>query len=178
MILLVNGPNLNLLGEREPDIYGSTTLADVERMVSEACAAYGHEVRSFQSNHEGALIDFIQEHRHEAGGLILNPGAFTHTSYALHDCLKSIAFPVIEVHVTNVHAREEWRRQDLVAPATRGQIVGLGPAGYYYAAVWLCSHVTDPVTGEYDADAEPIEVDPEEEQGAKVPPLLGGDYEG
>jgi 3-dehydroquinate dehydratase II len=178
MILLVNGPNLNLLGEREPEIYGSTTLADVERMVSEACAAYGHEVRSFQSNHEGALIDFIQQHRKEARGLILNPGAFTHTSYALYDCLKSVAFPVIEVHVTNVHAREEWRRKDLVAPATKGQIIGLGPAGYYYAAVWLCSQVTDPATADYDADAEPAEVDPDDVKPEEGPLLIGGDYEG
>jgi len=129
MILLVNGPNLNLLGEREPDVYGSTTLHDIERMVAEACAAYGREVRAFQSNHEGAILDFIQEHRRDARGLIVNPGAFTHTSYALHDCLKSISFPVIEVHVSIVHDREEWRRQVLIAPATRGLIVGLGPAG-------------------------------------------------
>ncbi len=178
MILLVNGPNLNLLGEREPEIYGSTTLQDVERMVSEACAAYGHEVRSYQSNHEGALIDFIQGHRKEARGLILNPGAFTHTSYALHDCLKSVAFPVVEVHVSNVHAREEFRRTDLVAPATKGQIIGLGPAGYYYAAVWLCSQVTDPATTDYDADGEPAEVDPDDVKPEEGPLLIGGDYEG
>jgi 3-dehydroquinate dehydratase-2 len=178
MILLVNGPNLNLLGEREPAVYGSTTLQDVERMVSEACAAYGHEVRACQSNHEGALIDFIQENRKDARGLIVNPGAFTHTSYALHDCLKSISFPVIEVHISNVHAREEWRRQDLIAPATRGQIVGLGPAGYYYAAVWLCSQVTDPALGEYDADAEPVEVSPDDVKADDPPPPIGGDYEG
>ena len=179
MILLVNGPNLNLLGEREPDVYGSTTLADVERMVSEACAAYGRKVLSCQSNHEGALLDFIQANRKEARGLIVNPGALTHTSYALHDCLKSVSFPVVEVHISNVHAREEWRRQDLVAPATRGQIVGLGPAGYYYAAVWLCSQVTDPVLGEYDADAEPVEVSPDDVKvDEEAPPLIGGDYEG
>jgi hypothetical protein len=85
---------------------------------------------------------------------------------------------VIEVHVSNVHAREEWRRQDLIAPATRGQIVGLGPAGYYYAAVWLCSQVTDPALGEYDADAEPVEVSPEDVKADDAPPPIGGDYEG
>ncbi len=178
MILLVNGPNLNLLGEREPDVYGDTSLRDVERMVTEACAAYGRQVKAFQSNHEGAILDFIQEHRKDAKGLIVNPGALSHTSYALHDCLKSISFPVIEVHISNVHAREEWRRQDLVAPATRGQIVGLGTSGYYYAAVWLCGQVTDPVLGEYDADAEPLLLDPDEPGLAQVPPPVGGDYEG
>ncbi|HEX9291461.1 MAG TPA: type II 3-dehydroquinate dehydratase, partial [Anaeromyxobacteraceae bacterium] len=97
MILLVNGPNLNLLGEREPEIYGRETLADVERMVTEACAAYGLEVKAFQSNWEGALLDFLQEHRHEAQGVILNPGALTHTSRALPDCLRSLPCPTIEV---------------------------------------------------------------------------------
>jgi len=178
MILLVNGPNLNLLGEREPDVYGATTLHDIERMVTEACAAYGREVRAFQSNHEGAIIDFIHENRKDARGLIVNPGALTHTSYALHDCLKSISFPVVEVHISNVHAREEWRRQDLIAPATRGQVVGLGPAGYYYAAVWLCTQVTDPVLGEYDADGGPVEVNPDDVATDETPPPIGGDYEG
>ncbi len=178
MILLVNGPNLNLLGEREPEVYGSTTLQDIEHMVSEACAAYGHEVVSCQSNHEGAIIDFIHEHRRDARGLIVNPGAFTHTSYALHDCLKALSFPVVEVHISNVHAREEWRRTDLIAPATRGQIVGLGPAGYYYAAVWLCSQVADPVLGDYDGDVEPPEVEPDDVRPDDTPPVVGGDYEG
>lgn len=185
MILLVNGPNLNLLGEREPDVYGATTLADVERMVTEACAAWGREVRAFQSNHEGAILDFIQENRAEARGLIINPGAFTHTSYALHDCLKSISFPVVEVHISNVHAREEWRRQDLVAPATRGQVVGLGVAGYTYAADWICRHASEPSLGDYDVDAPPLDASPEPEPDGGEPPRaktgpvrIGGDYEG
>ena len=178
MILLVNGANLNLLGEREPEVYGATTLRDIEKMVAEACAAYGRQVRAFQSNHEGAVIDFIQENRKDALGLIVNPGAFTHTSYALHDCLKSVSFPVVEVHISNVHAREEWRRQDLIAPATKGQIVGLGPAGYYYAAVWLCTQAADPVLGEYDEDGGPVEVDPDDVRIDESPPVVGGDYEG
>jgi len=178
MILLVNGPNLNLLGEREPEVYGATTLRDIEKMVTEACAAYGRQVRSFQSNHEGAVIDFIQENRKDARGLIVNPGAFTHTSYALHDCLKSVSFPVVEVHISNVHAREEWRRHDLIAPATKGQVVGLGPAGYYYAAVWLCTQAADPVLGEYDEDGGPVEVDPDDVRIDESPPPVGGDYEG
>jgi len=138
MILLVNGPNLNLLGEREPEVYGQETLADVERMVEEACAAYGVEVKAFQSNWEGALLDFLQEHRHQAQGVILNPGALTHTSRALADCLRALPCPTIEVHISNVHAREAWRRESFVSPATHGQVVGLGTSGYYYAALHLC----------------------------------------
>ena len=98
-ILLLSGPNLNLLGEREPEIYGATTLADIVKMVTEACAAYGHEVKAFQSNHEGALVDFLQEQRKEAKGIIFNPGAFTHSSIALHDCLKAVPAPIVEVAV-------------------------------------------------------------------------------
>jgi 3-dehydroquinate dehydratase-2 len=142
MILLVNGPNLNLLGEREPEVYGTTTLADIERLVTETCAQYGIEVRAFQSNWEGAIVDFIQEHRHAARGIIMNPGAFTHSSFAIHDCLKGVKAPTIEVHISNVHAREEWRRRSVVSPATLGQIVGLGPAGYWLAAVHLCNELT------------------------------------
>jgi 3-dehydroquinate dehydratase-2 len=176
MILLVNGPNLNLLGEREPEIYGTTTLSEVERMVSEACAAYGLEVRSIQSNYEGALIDFIQEHRHQAKGMVINPGGFTHSSVALHDCLKAIAFPVVEVHISNIHTREEWRRKDLIAPATRGQVVGLGTHGYYYAAMWLCTQL--PELGDYDADRTPADLPPEELPPEELRPIVGGEYEG
>lgn len=139
MILVVNGPNLNLLGEREPEIYGSATLADVEQMVRDACAPYGLEVLAYQSNWEGALIDFLQEHRADARGVILNAGALTHTSHALHDCIRSLPCPTIEVHVSNVHAREEWRGRSVLAAACVGQIVGLGVSGYHYAALHLCS---------------------------------------
>ncbi len=139
MILVVNGPNLNLLGEREPEIYGSATLADVEQMVRDACAPYGLEVLAYQSNWEGALIDFLQEHRADARGVILNAGALTHTSHALHDCVRSLPCPTIEVHVSNVHAREEWRGRSVLAAACVGQIVGLGISGYHYAALHLCS---------------------------------------
>lgn len=141
MILLVNGPNLNLLGEREPELYGHTTLAEIEAMVRDACAGWNVVVEPFQSNHEGALIDFIQDHRKQARGVIINPGAFTHTSLALHDCLKSIAAPAVEVHISNIHAREEFRRKSVVAPACRGQITGLGVRGYILAAEWLCAAI-------------------------------------
>jgi 3-dehydroquinate dehydratase II len=142
MILLVNGPNLNLLGEREPDVYGRTTLTEIEALVRDACAAWNVEVKAFQSNHEGALVDFIHEHRKVARGIVLNPGALTHTSYVLHDCLKSVPHvPVIEVHLSNIHSREAFRRTSVVAPACRGQITGLGMRGYLLAAEWLCAEI-------------------------------------
>lgn len=197
MILLVNGPNLNLLGEREPDVYGRETLADVERMVSEACAGYGLEVKAFQSNWEGALLDFLQEYRHVAQGVILNPGALTHTSRALGDCLRALPCPAVEVHISNVHGREEWRRQSLVAPATAGQIVGLGVAGYYYAALHLCGLAAARAARDTTASAAPGAPTPREQlhalteaqrnappggiqaEGEPIPVDLGarGDYE-
>ncbi len=139
MILLVNGPNLNLLGEREPEIYGRTTLHEIERLVRDACAGWNVEVKTFQSNHEGALLDFLQEHRTKARGIIINAGAYTHTSYALHDCLKALPVPAVEVHISNIHSREAFRRESVIAPACRGQIVGLGIRGYILAAEWLCA---------------------------------------
>ena len=141
MILLVNGPNVNLLGEREPEVYGRTTLAEVETMVRDACAGWNVVVKPFQSNHEGALIDFIQEHRKSARGLILNLGALSHGSIALHDCLKSVAAPAVEVHISNIHAREEFRHSSLTAAACRGVIAGLGVRGYILAAEWLCAEI-------------------------------------
>ena len=141
MILLVNGPNLNLLGEREPEIYGRTTLHEIEKLVRDACAGWNVEVKAFQSNHEGALIDFLQEHRTRARGIIINAGAYTHTSYALHDCLKALPVPAVEVHISNIHGREAFRRQSVVAPACRGQIAGLGIRGYLLAAEWLCAEI-------------------------------------
>ncbi len=141
MILVVNGPNLNLLGEREPEVYGRATLADVEQMVRDACAAWDVEVKPFQSNHEGALIDFLHEYRKRARGVIVNPGALAHTSYALHDALKAMPAPTIEVHISNIHAREPFRHHSVVSAATRGQIVGLGVRGYLLAAEWLCAEI-------------------------------------
>lgn len=151
MILLVNGPNLNLLGEREPEIYGRTTLREIEDMVRQACAGWNVQVTAFQSNHEGQLVDFIQEHRRSARGIIINPGALTHTSVALHDCIRSVTLPAIEVHLSNVHAREEFRRTSVIAPACRGQISGLGPRGYLLAAEWLCAETARPVSLVKDA---------------------------
>lgn len=139
MILLVNGPNTNLLGEREPEVYGRTTLSEIEEMVHSACAGWDVQVKCFQSNHEGDLVDFIQEHRKQARGIIINPGALTHTSLVLHDCLKGVPVPAVEIHISNLQAREELRRRSVVAPACRGQIVGLGVRGYILAAEWLCA---------------------------------------
>ncbi len=180
MILLVNGPNLNLLGEREPDVYGHETLADVERMVAETCAAWGVEVKPFQSNWEGALLDFLQEHRHVAQGVILNAGGLTHTSRALHDCLKALPCPTIEVHISNVHGRESWRHRSVTAPAAAGEIAGLGVSGYYYAALHLCSMLAaqaaaGPGAGEAVATGEPLTGDPAEQIPVDV--NARGEYE-
>jgi 3-dehydroquinate dehydratase-2 len=152
MIVMVNGPNLNLLGEREPEIYGSTTLAEIEQVVRDTCAQFGVEAAALQSNHEGALIDFIQERRHDAQGVIVNLGAYTHTSYAIRDCLRGLSCPTIEVHLSNIHAREEFRHKSVIADVVRGQIMGLGATGYYFAATWLCSLLTQPA-GEPGAQA-------------------------
>jgi 3-dehydroquinate dehydratase II len=145
MILLVNGPNLNLLGEREPDVYGRTTLREIEDMVRQAAAGWKVEIAPFQSNHEGEIIDFIQENRKRARGIIVNPGALTHTSYALLDCLRAVDLPAIEVHLSNIHTREDFRRESVIAPACRGQISGLGPRGYLLAAEWLCAETARPL---------------------------------
>lgn len=141
MILLVNGPNLNLLGEREPDVYGCETLTDVEQSVMATCAGYGIEVKALQSNCEGAIIDFLQLHRKDAQGVIINPGAFTHTSRAIPDCLRALPCPTVEVHISNVYAREPWRHESFVAPVAMGQIAGFGVAGYRFAAIHLCERL-------------------------------------
>jgi 3-dehydroquinate dehydratase-2 len=137
-LLILNGPNLNLLGSREPDVYGSTTLADVETLCREAAARSGHTIDFRQSNHEGALIDALHEagRAHQAGtltGVVLNAGAFTHTSVALHDAIKGIGAPVVEVHISNVHAREAFRHRSLISPVAAGIVVGFGVDGYALA---------------------------------------------
>jgi 3-dehydroquinate dehydratase II len=138
-ILVLNGPNLNLLGTREPEQYGSTTLPEVEAMCRDAGDRLGFEVECFQSNWEGALIDKIHEYGRlwkegEALGCVFNPGAFTHTSVALHDAIKGVGgLPVIECHISNVHAREEFRHKSWISPAAAGIVVGFGVQGYLIA---------------------------------------------
>lgn len=138
-ILILNGPNLNLLGTREPEQYGHTTLADVEVMCKAAGERLGLEVECFQSNHEGALIDKIHEYGrlYKSGqtiGAVFNPGAYTHTSVALHDAIKGVdGLPVIEMHISNVHARESFRHHSFISPAAAGIIVGFGVDGYVLA---------------------------------------------
>ena len=131
-ILIVNGPNLNWLGKREPAVYGSKTLEDLEKYLSEQFSGQDIELCFFQANGEGDIIDFIQMGS-GAQGLIINPGAFTHYSYAIRDCVASMEFPAIEVHISNVHAREAFRRESVIAPVCKGQICGLGFTGYKLA---------------------------------------------
>jgi 3-dehydroquinate dehydratase-2 len=136
-VLILNGPNLNLLGVREPAIYGSATLADVEAMCRERGGALGFDIDFRQTNHEGVLVDWIHEARTaDAGGpaaVVINPGAYSHTSIALHDAIKSAGVTAIEVHISNIHAREPFRHHSYVSPSATGVIVGFGIRGYLLA---------------------------------------------
>jgi 3-dehydroquinate dehydratase-2 len=133
IIALLHGPNLNLLGQREPHVYGTATLTDYEAAVAEAAEAHGHTVTAFQSNHEGALVDAIHEARVSAAAIIINPGAFTHYSWAIHDALAAFDGIKVEVHISNPNAREAWRHTSVVAPVATGSIMGLGVHGYELA---------------------------------------------
>jgi len=132
-VVVLNGPNLGGLGQREPEVYGSMTLAQIEATVRERAAQHAIEIRWEQSNHEGALVDILEEERERADGCILNGGALTHTSIALVDALRFFGKPVVEVHLSNIHAREPYRHTSLTAAASRGIIAGLGPHGYVLA---------------------------------------------
>jgi 3-dehydroquinate dehydratase II len=136
-VVVVNGPNLNLLGAREPHIYGTRSLADLEAAVRARAKTLELEVSFFQSNHEGEIIDFLQKEAPGSAGIVLNPAALSHYSIALYDCLQALALPVVEVHISNIHAREEWRAKSVTARAARGVITGLGFAGYELALEYL-----------------------------------------
>lgn len=146
-IFVLNGPNLNLLGSREPEIYGSTTLADIEAQVRARAAQGALTVDFRQSNHEGDLVDWLQEARTKAAGVILNAGAYTHTSVALHDALKALEIPVIEVHISNPYRREPFRHTSYISPAVTGTICGVGAQGYALAVEALAA-LTAPKKGQ------------------------------
>lgn len=129
-LLLVNGPNLNLLGEREPDIYGRETLADVEQLVRDTAGQWGLEVRAVQSNHEGVLIDAIHASRNDCAGIIINPGGLSHTSIALRDALSAVSLPIAEVHISDIRKREDFRQHSYVADVAAIHVMGEGVAGY------------------------------------------------
>ena len=139
-ILLLHGPNLNLLGSRQPEVYGSMTLADVNRAVEQHLVAYDVELRAAQSNHEGGLVDLLHEARDWADGVAFNPGAYTHTSLALRDAISAIELPVIEVHLSNVHGREAFRHKSLLAGVCLGAIAGFGWHSYILAVDALLRH--------------------------------------
>ena len=145
-ILVVNGPNLNLLGTREPAVYGRASLADIERELSQAAAALGVTVQTFQSNHEGALIDRLHAARSDGTDfIVINAGAFTHTSIALRDALAAVAIPFVEVHISNVYRRERFRHRSMLTELAVGAIVGLGPAGYRLALEFAATYAVPPV---------------------------------
>lgn len=140
-ISVINGPNLNLLGVRKPEIYGRTTLADIEATLRAQATELGYEISFMQSNHEGDLIDAIQAARTASAGIIINPAAYTHTSVALHDALEAAELPVVEVHLSNVHKREPFRHHSYVSPQATAVIAGAGTQGYELALSFLARHL-------------------------------------
>lgn len=129
-VLFLNGPNLNLLGQRQPEVYGKATLADIETLVREKAVALGVSVEFRQTNHEGQLVDWIQQSKGCANVIVINAAAYTHTSIALRDALVAVGIPAIEIHLSNIHAREEFRHRSLIAPVCQGQISGFGSFSY------------------------------------------------
>ncbi|UCH73506.1 MAG: type II 3-dehydroquinate dehydratase [Rhodospirillales bacterium] len=141
-ILILNGPNLNLLGTRQPEVYGRTTLADVEGMCAEKANALGIEIDFRQSNHEGTLVDWIHEAKGKHDGIVINAGAYTHTSVALMDAIASVELPVAEVHISNIHQRESFRHLSYISKVSVGMICGFGPYGYLMGIDALVDHLS------------------------------------
>ncbi|CAN5450957.1 type II 3-dehydroquinate dehydratase [soil metagenome] len=142
-LLLVNGPNLNLLGTRQPEIYGSTTLVQIEEAVTAKAGELGFAVRAVQSNHEGVLIDAIHAARTDCVGIVINPAAYTHTSVAIADALTAAELPVVEVHLSNIHKREQFRHHSYVSPVAEAVIAGAGPLGYELAVRFLADRLAE-----------------------------------
>ena len=140
-ILVIHGPNLNMLGRREKTIYGEKTLAEIDSLLMKQAEKLGAEVATFQSNSESDLIDFVQSQSSRAAGVIINPGALTHYGFSLRDALVDVALPIIEVHLSNIYAREEWRAKSVIAPIAMGQISGLGWRGYVAALEILVGEI-------------------------------------
>src|ERR1700712_2973803 len=132
-IFVLNGPNLNALGKREPGIYGGKTLGDIESDCRQLAETLGFSIDFRQTNHEGLLVDWLHEADESAVGVAINPGAYGHTSIAMHDAIRAISVPVVEVHISNIHAREEFRHKSMIAPAAKGMICGFGPHSYILA---------------------------------------------
>lgn len=140
-ILVLHGPNLNLLGVREPGVYGGDTLMSINERITALAASEGVEIRAFQSNHEGGLIDEIHVAKEWAHGILINPGAYTHTSVAIRDAISAVGLPTVEVHLSNVHAREAFRHHSYIAPVALGQICGFGPNSYLLGLRALIDHI-------------------------------------
>ena len=140
-ILLIHGPNLNLLGEREPDVYGKLTLAEIDQRLAALAKEHGVELRTMQSNSEGAIIDAIQEARTWAGGLMINPGALTHYSLSIRDALSAVRLPAVEIHISNVFAREEFRHRSVIAPVCLGSVCGFGWRSYELGLIGLVEYL-------------------------------------